>query len=114
MANRPITIVGSNTSTGALTLSDQGKTNVDPGDTVTWLIGQNSGVQSVTAVTDYPNSTDVFNPDPAKMGSGNSANWQGTVNPNIAKGSEETYYIQWTAENGGGSFTYDPKIQVNP
>jgi hypothetical protein len=48
------------------------------------------------------------------MGSGNNANWQGTVNPNIARGSQETYYIQWVANNGGGSFTYDPKIQVNP
>ena len=112
MANRPITITGSNPATGSLTLSDNGNTNVDPGDTVTWLIGQNSGVATINAVSDYPNSTDVFNPDPAPVG--NSTNWQGTVNPGIAPGSEETYFIQWTASNGGGPYTYDPKIQVNP
>lgn len=113
MANRPINITGSNTSTGALTLSDNGNTNVDPGDTVQWLIGNNSGVGSIDAITDYPNSTDVFNPDPAPIGNGN-ANWQGTVNPNIARGAEETYSIQWTPAGGGGPYTYDPKIQVNP
>ena len=60
MANRPITITNSNTANGSLTLSDQGNTNVDPGDTVIWIIGQGSGVESIDAITDYPNSTDVF------------------------------------------------------
>jgi hypothetical protein len=113
MANRPINITGSDTTTGALTLSDNGNTNVDPGDTVTWNIGASSGVGSISAISEDAGSTDVFNPDPAKM-PGNNSSWQGTVNPSIAKGSLENYTITWYSTSGGGPYNYDPAIQVNP
>jgi hypothetical protein len=109
MPNRPITILGINPD-HSLILSDHGNTNVDPGDTVTWSIGNNSGVSSITSIPD--NSTvDVFNPDPAVQP--NSTSWQGTVNPNITRGSVETYTINYTAGSSPTVYRFDPKISVN-
>lgn len=106
-----ITITGSDTSNGTLTLSDNGTTSANRGQIVTWIIGPNSGVQSIDAINNDSNSTDVFNPDPAPVG-GNSTNWQGTVNPNLAIPAEEDYTITWT-DPSGVQHSYDPKIQVN-
>ncbi|MFC4722190.1 hypothetical protein ACFO5O_07650 [Geojedonia litorea] len=106
-----ITITASNSSTGTLTLSDNGSTVANRGQIVTWIIGPNSGVSSITAINHDTNSSDVFDPDPAPVG-GNSRNWQGTINPNLAVPAFEDYYIQWT-DSSGNSHTYDPRISVN-
>ncbi len=110
--NHNITITHGDPVSGILTLSDRGQTNVDPGDTVTWIISPNSGVGSILSITDDPGSTDVFDPDPAPVGG--SSNYRGTVNPNIAKGSLENYTICWKTPSGSTPPCYDPKIQVNP
>jgi outer membrane receptor for ferrienterochelin and colicin len=47
MANRPITIQGINPD-NTLILSDNGNTVASRGDTITWNIGNNSGVTSIT------------------------------------------------------------------
>lgn len=106
MANYSIRITG--IVNGVLQLSDNGTTSVDPGDTVTWSISPNSGVASITGIVD--NSTiDIFNPDPAAQPNGS---WMGTVNPGIARGSEENYTINYTT--GAKEIrSYDPKIKVN-
>jgi hypothetical protein len=113
MANRPINITGSNTSTGDLTLSDNGNTSANPGDTVTWNIGPNCGVSSISGINDDISSTNVFEPDPARM-PGNNTSWQGTVNPDIDEDTTENYTIVWYDTSGGGPHSYDPLIQVNP
>jgi hypothetical protein len=110
MANRPISISGINQD-GTLILSDNGSTNVNPADTVTWQVGPNSGVASITGIVDS-SANDIFFPDPARVA--NSSSWQGTVNPLIARGSEETYTINYTRSNGNEAGSFDPKIQVNP
>lgn len=117
--DRIITITASDASTGALTLSDQGTTNVDPGDQVTWVIGPNSGVASITAILEKTNSSDVFSPDPSQLP--NSTSWQGNVNPSISGGTEELYTIQWTTasagwlnQGGGQPKSFDPTIRINP
>jgi Tfp pilus assembly protein PilW len=110
MANRPISISGINPD-GSLILSDNGSTNVNPADTVTWQLSPNSGVASINGIIDS-STTDVFSPDPARLA--NSSNWQGTVNPLIARGSEERYTINYTRANGSETGSFDPKIQVNP
>lgn len=112
--NHVITITWGDPITGILTLSDRGKTDVDPGDTVTWNIGPNSQVASITAISDDPNSTDVFNPDPAPFPNSNSSNWRGTVNPGIARNTQETYTICWIATSGVVPPCYDPIIKVKP
>ena len=110
MANRPITIEGIGAD-GRLNLSDHGITHVDPGDSVTWIIGPNSGISAITGITNS-GPTDVFAPkDPAPLAG--SSNWQGTVNPKVPRGSEENYLIHFIKEEGNEPGSFDPKIQVN-
>lgn len=113
-----ITITGSDPNTGNLTMSDQGVTNAQQGDQITWVIGPNSGVASITGIVEKPNSADVFSPDPVKLPGGNT-NWQGTINPNVPVGTEELYTINWVVANsgwlnngGGAEKSFDPKIQI--
>ena len=117
--DRIITITGSDANSGTLTLSDQGTTNADPGDQITWVIGANSGVASITGINDKPASTDVFSVEPALQPP--TTNWLGTINPAIPRGSVESYTILWTTagsgwlnSGGGTAKSFDPKIQINP
>ncbi len=108
--NHAIQIEGVNPD-NSLILSDRGHTNVDPGDTVTWLIKPNSGVHAITGITKKEHSINVFISGPNQVG--NSNNWVGIVDPTIPKGSEEEYNILWTAASGGEVHVFDPKIQIN-
>ena len=108
MANRPITIEGIDPN-GQLILSDRGNTIVDPGDTVTWLISPQSGVKEITAIINN-SEVNIFSEGPSKIG--NSKNWRGTVDPNVARGSEEDYDIAYTKNGSSGSQLFDPKISV--
>ncbi len=117
--DRIITIIKGDIKTGNLTLSDEGTTNTDPGDQVTWKIGAGSGVAEITAITEKEGSSDVFSPDPTQLS--NSSDWQGTVNPDLENGAKEYYTISWlTAGSGwlnqgaGVAKNYDPLIRVNP
>ena len=111
--NHVVIITYGDPETCILTLSDGGETDVDPGDTVTWVIGPNSGVVSITSISDDPNSTDVCNPDPTPFPNGNSP-WRGTVSLTIARGSLETYTICWKSASGLIPCCYDPIIKVKP
>ena len=93
MANRPITILGINAD-NSLDLSDHGKTIANPGDTVTWHVGHNSGVASITSIVNKASSPNVFNPLPAPLAG--SSNWQGTIDPSITSVMEEDYSIGYT------------------
>jgi hypothetical protein len=46
MAVRPITIQGINPD-GTLQLSDNGSTTASRGDTIQWIVGNNSGVATI-------------------------------------------------------------------
>ncbi|HEY5686752.1 MAG TPA: hypothetical protein VIS27_00430 [Yeosuana sp.] len=108
--NIPIQIIGIDpTDSTKLILSDNGNSNVDPGDTVTWSIKSGSGVASITNIYADSGSTDVFNPDPSSQGS--SGNWRGTVNPALNSGFED-YTICWTSASGT-SACFDPRITIN-
>jgi hypothetical protein len=113
MADHTITITASNTSTGGLTLAGPASPPINSGDTVTWIIGANSGVSSISAIdnnsTNHPNEVDVFSPDPAQVPG--STNWQGTVAVNMG-GHHEYYTIGWV-DTDGNPHTDDPKIDVN-
>jgi len=109
MANRPISIKGIDNQ-GNLILSDNGKTNVDPGDTVTWLIKPKSGVAEITGVV-YGSGVNVFGSGPSRVG--NSNNWRGTVDPKIPRGSEEKYDINFKRNGSNTIEIHDPKIMVN-
>lgn len=105
-----INITGSDPSNGNLTLSDHGNSNVSRGEVITWTIGPHSGVDSITAITVKPNSTNVFGSGPAKHG--NSSNWQGKISNDLEETTEEDYNIGWK-DGDGKPHTYDPKITVN-
>ena len=111
MANRPINITGID-GQGNLILSDNGNTNVDPGDTVTWNIMNNSGVASITAIVD-DSTVDLFSPDPSAINSSPGASWQGTISSSATRGAEETYHINYTTTSGR-TCSHDPVIKVNP
>lgn len=109
MANRPISIKGIDNQ-GNLILSDNGKTNVDPGDTVTWSIQPKSGVAEITGVV-YGSGVNVFSSVPSRVG--NSNNWRGNVDPKIPRGSEEKYDINFKRNGSNTIEIHDPKITVN-
>ena len=83
--NIQITITGSNSATGELTLTNDvhtnnGHTNAGRGDTIIWHVNPGSGVDSITAIetkTGVP-SIDIFIAgDPHKPG--NSSGFQGRI-----------------------------------
>ncbi|MDH5414547.1 MAG: hypothetical protein OEW87_10445 [Flavobacteriaceae bacterium] len=111
-----ITITGGNIADQTLVLSDNGNTVANRGEIVTWNVrpGQGTVVASIHQIKNYSSSRDVFKPDPHSLGSGNSPNWQGTINPDLTPlPATETYYIEWMDTSGGGPWTYDPQITVN-
>jgi hypothetical protein len=111
-----ITITGGNIADQTLEMSDHGTTEAIRGEIVTWNVrpGHGTVVASIHQVKNYSSSRDVFSPDPHSLGSGNSPNWQGRVNPALTPlPATETYYIEWMDTSGGGPWTFDPTIQVN-
>ena len=113
-----ITIRKSNTNTGELEMVDHNGNSATTihakkGEVVTWTINPGSGVKEITGIDKKSGSDNVFNPLPGRLGQ--SKNWQGTVDPNLASSiTQEIYFIKWVDENDGKSHTYDPFIQINP
>jgi len=109
----------SDPTNSSLTLDDNGNTNADPGDQITWKIGTGSGIGRISAITADSGSTDVFGPpdtnEPAPQGGG-SGNWRGTINSSIAPNSVENYTITWYTNDSPeqGPYSCDPKITINP
>ncbi len=84
-------------------------TNVKPGDTVTWKLVPNGGIDQITGITAKPDSQDIFSVDPAPIDLKNPASdWTGTVSPN-ATGSE-SYSIGYKI--GGESLVDDPQLRI--
>lgn len=109
MPNRPITITGINPD-NSLILSDHGHTSANPGDTITWLIAQKSGVTAINSILPKAGSPNIFKPAPGPVG--HSSNWRGTIDPSIHAPVEEDYSIGYS-KIIGGDFVFDPKISVN-
>ncbi len=112
MAVRPIHIQGIN-GDGTLQLSDNGNTTANLGDTIQWIVDNNSGVDTISSIHDT-SAVDVFNPDPTRQ-PGNSQNWQGTINPNLSPLPQtESYCIYYTIPGSSAVYMNDPIIQVKP
>jgi len=110
MPTRPIKITSADTSDGSLQLSDRGHTIAEGGDTILWQIGNGSGVESITAIQEKPDSTNIFSTAPHKKG----RNWTGDIDPAAPPKAEYLYSIVWMAEDGSGPYTFDPKISIKP
>ena len=108
-----IKITASNPVTGILTLDDNGRTKVNHNEHVTWHLGNDCGVLSITSISAKlsPPSADIWSTTPHQ--DGNSTNWQGTINATAAGGSEWNYNMVWTATNGTTPPPFDPKIILN-
>ncbi len=110
MPNRPITISASDSSDGKLTLSDRGHTKASRGDSVSWHIGNNSGVDSITSIQKKPGSIEIFSIPPRRQGT----NWKGQISSTAPVNAEYEYSIFWLADGKSGQNEYDPKISVKP
>lgn len=110
MPTRPIKITAGDPSNGSLTLSDHGHTVAEGGDTILWQIQNKSGVASITAIQEKPDSTNIFSTTPRKRGN----NWMGVIDTAAAPEAEYLYSIVWMAEDGSGPYTFDPKITIKP
>lgn len=106
-----IILLEGDTSNGDLVLSDKGKSYVKKNEVVTWIIHPDSGVESITAMTVKPGSTNVFTKRPSKLG--NSKNWQGRIRNDVKGKTEEEYNIEWKDSNGK-EYTFDPVLVINP
>ena len=110
MPTRPIKITSGNTADGSLQLSDRGHTEAEAGDTILWQIANKSGVGAITAIEEKSDSTDIFSSPPRKRGN----NWVGVIDRAAPSKAEYQYSIVWTAEDGSGPYTFDPKITIKP
>ncbi|WP_296622116.1 hypothetical protein [Marivirga sp.] len=85
-------------------------TNVKKGDTVTWKLVPNGGIDQITGITAKPNSQDIFSVNPAPVDPNDPASdWTGTVSEN-ATGSE-SYSIAYKI--GNDPFVDDPELEVD-
>ncbi|MGM0582522.1 MAG: hypothetical protein ACQETL_17720 [Bacteroidota bacterium] len=85
-------------------------TNVKPGDTVTWKLVPNGGIDQITGITAKPDSQDIFSVNPAPVNPNDPASdWSGTVSPD-ATGSE-SYNIAYKI--GNDPFVDDPKLRID-
>jgi len=85
-------------------------TKVKPGDTVTWKLVPNGGIDQITGITAKPNSQDIFSVNPAPVDPKDpKTDWTGTVGKE-AKG-KESYNIAYKIEEE--SFVDDPEMEVD-
>jgi phosphoribosylformylglycinamidine (FGAM) synthase-like amidotransferase family enzyme len=84
-------------------------TKVHPGDTVTWKLVPNGGIDQITGITAKPDSQDIFSVDPAPVNPDDpQSDWSGTVSPDAT--GTELYNIAYKI--GGNSFVDDPELEL--
>jgi hypothetical protein len=108
-----ITITDSNPTTGELELSDGGRTKAKRKETITWKIGSNSGVKSISNI--YPKTpmpTPFFSKFPHRDGS--SANWKAVIDHDAVYYSEYNYSISWIPNESDEIKEHDPIISIKP
>ncbi len=108
-AANPIRITGSDKTTGQLTLSDRGRTEADPGETIIWQIANGSNVHSIVAI-EQKSGTNFWSSPPGPRG----ANWQGTISTEAKEKEEYEYLIRWIASDDGREYKHDPIISIRP
>ena len=106
-----IQILGCDTNTGDLILSDKAYSEVGICVWITWLIHPNSGVRNIFAINAKPDNPNVFQIGAYKLG--HSSNWRGQIRCDFKEIIEEDYDMVWE-DYDGNIHTYDPRIRVNP
>jgi len=106
-----IDIIGGNTSTGLLELSDNGSTQADKGVPVKWEILQ-SNVTSIEIVAKDP-TDDIWQIEPHPQPPQNNRKWMGITDPQARDDSVYRYLINWESTSGS-RHTHDPLISIRP
>jgi len=106
MSTRPISVTGSNTSTGELDL-DFPNLEAFSGDTILWKIHPKSGVDTIEVIREKTGSTDIWSTRPQ-----NGNHWKGIIKDGVPENYEYNYEIAWKKD--GQEYLFDPKISVNP
>jgi hypothetical protein len=84
-------------------------TDVKPGDTVTWKLVPNGGIDQITGINPKTGSQDIFSVDPVPVNKDDpKSDWTGTVSENAT--GTESYSIDYKI--GGASFKDDPDLEV--
>ncbi len=88
-------------------------TEVEPGDTMEWVLSENSNILNITAIHPDLNNPTLFSVGPEAQKNG----WTATINPTIPitlPGEEPyKYHIGIQPAGGGVPSLFDPKIRVN-
>lgn len=120
-----IYVTAADTTTGTLTLSDNGVTTIlDHGadiDSVFWIVNDNiPNIQAITGInleSNVPGNTNIFSggPNPITLMEGQKSAWGATfaVGGTVPVNSVEVYSISWK-DTDNKNHTYDPKMVVNP
>ncbi|WKV12150.1 hypothetical protein [Marivirga harenae] len=84
-------------------------TQVHPGDTVTWKLVPNGGIDQITGITAKPDSQDIFSVDPAPVNPNDpKTDWTGTISENAT--GTESYSIGYKI--GDNNYTDDPDLEM--
>lgn len=111
MANLVIRITGSNASTGWLKLPNNGYTRAKRLDSITWQIGNHSGVYSIEAIEEKKSSYNIFELEhPYRQG----GHWKGDIKGSAPDYVEYRYNIYWKASQNGPVLKHDPIISIRP
>ena len=105
-----IHITGKDTESGDLFL-DNNPAHAVRGNQVLWINDPNETGIDILSIERKPNSANVFDPIPSRIGS--SPNWGGVIKINLVTPDEETYNIHWRDLSTGQQYKYDPVIKVN-
>jgi len=85
-------------------------TKVKPGDSVTWKLVPNGGIDQITGINPKTGSQDIFSADPAPVNPDDpKSDWTGTVSENAT--GTESYNIAYKIEEE--SFVDDPEMEVD-
>ena len=106
MSTRPISVTGSNTSTGELDL-DFPNLEAFSGDTILWKIHPKSGVDTIEVIREKTGSDNIWSTRPQ-----NGNHWKGIIKDGVQENYEYNYEIAWKKD--GQEYLFDPKISVNP
>lgn len=97
--------------------NDDLTTFVDPDDTVTWQLDDNSGLSSMVSITKadpsipkYSNSVQLLVADPVVV---NNVGTGKVIKPSPGSGKFENYNVGFTVPNDTTTHYDDPKIQMN-
>lgn len=110
-----LNITASNTSTKALTFSENNGLNlpVSRSEIITWVLPASLKI-TIKHIHKYTDSQDIFDPQKEPGPVGSSKNWQGTISSTAANDAEEKYYIDWYVNSAPDTvYRFDPKLTVS-